>query len=58
MKKLTFSKESLESLQKEFPTLAKSSFFEQLNNEAENQKSADDTQTTLPSLSLNPLEKM
>ena len=57
LEKINFSKESLESLQKEFPTLAKSSFFEQLNNEVENQKSADDTQTTLPSSSLNPLEK-
>ena len=57
LEKINFSKESLESLQKEFPTLAKSTFFEQLNNEVENQKSADDTQTTLPSSSLNPLEK-
>ncbi|MBP9492961.1 MAG: flagellar hook-length control protein FliK [Sulfurospirillum sp.] len=57
LEKISFSKESLESLQKEFPTLAKSTFFEQLSNEVENQKSGDDAQTTLSSSSLNPLEK-
>lgn len=57
LEKINFSKESLESLQKEFPTLAKSTFFEQLSNEVENQKSEDDTPITLPSSSLNLLEK-
>ena len=58
LEKISFSKESLESLQKEFPTLAKSTFFEQLSNEVENQKTTEEAPKTLstPS-SLSPLEK-
>ncbi|KIM09861.1 MAG: hypothetical protein KU29_00975 [Sulfurovum sp. FS06-10] len=59
LEKLTFTKESIESLQKEFPTLAKSSFFETLANDTEtfeHAKSNDEKALEKP-LVLNPLEK-
>lgn len=58
LEKITFSKESLESLQKTFPTLAKSSFFEQLTQASQTQQNVDEKSTTLSTASsLNPLEK-
>lgn len=55
LEKLSFSKESVEKLQKEFPTLAKSNFFESLQEEVETQKSASESKPLTPSIS--PLEK-
>ena len=55
LEKLSFSKESVEKLQKEFPTLAKSNFFESLQDEVETQKSITENKPLMPSIS--PLEK-
>ena len=58
LEKLTFSKESLESLEKAFPTLAKSAFFQTLTQEMA-KKAEEKPSTTPASLStatLNPLE--
>lgn len=58
LEKLTFSKESLESLEKAFPTLAKSAFFQTLTQEMV-EKVEEKTSTTPASLStatLSPLE--
>jgi len=57
LEKLSFSKESLESLQKTFPTLAKSNFFEQLKHEIAAQPVAEETPKRETSPSINPLEK-
>jgi len=55
LEKLSFSKESVEKLQKDFPTLAKSNFFENIQEEVETQKSATENKPLTPSIS--PLEK-
>lgn len=61
LEKINFSKESLESLQKEFPSLAKSTFFEQLSQEIESQHVIDEPlekRVEKPTIaSPNPLEK-
>jgi flagellar hook-length control protein FliK len=59
LEKLTFTKESVETLQKEFPTLAKSTFFEALTHDTEAldlAKSNDETPVE-KALVFNPLEK-
>lgn len=53
LEKLTFSKESVEKLQKEFPTLAKTNFFETLKEEIKTKNTATET----PTPSISPLEK-
>lgn len=56
LEKLSFSKESVEKLQKEFPTLAKSNFFENLQKEEMvAQESITENKPLTPSIS--PLEK-
>lgn len=59
LEKLTFSKESLESLEKAFPTLAKSAFFQTLTQEMAKKAEEEKPSTTPASLStatLSPLE--
>lgn len=56
LEKISFSKESLESLQKAFPSLTKSNFFEQLKQEIETQQ-LEETTKVETSLSINLLEK-
>ena len=58
LEKLSFSKESLESLQKAFPTLAKTNFFEHLNQEMDAQEAPLETpQKVETTTTINPLEK-
>ena len=57
LEKLSFSKENLQSLQKEFPTLSKSNFFEQLQNEVDAKKETETTDTKVIATSMNLLEK-
>ena len=58
LEKLSFSKESLESLQKAFPTLAKTNFFERLNQEMDAQEAPLETpQKVETATTINPLEK-
>lgn len=54
LEKLSFSKESLESLKKEFPALAKSDFFQTIPEETPLEETTTDTKIT--SNSINPLE--
>lgn len=57
LEKLSFSKESLESLQKAFPTLAKSNFFEHLKQEIDTQEAPLETnQKVETATTINPLE--
>lgn len=57
LEKLSFSKESLESLQKTFPTLTKSNFFEQLKHEITAQPVTEEAPKRETSPSISPLEK-
>ena len=59
LEKLTFTKESVETLQKEFPTLAKSTFFEALTHDTEalDLAKSNDKTPVEKALVFNPLEK-